>query len=330
MLVIPYSDVGWAPLFASAGAVIAESGGVLSHSSIIAREYGIPAVVSVPNACAMLDGVVVSVDGYRGEVHIHTGDAHDEDRWQSSGREIMSLLIAVCAALAGYLLGSLSFSRIVSRLVAPDMDITNTQVTMEDTGVTAKVLPMSSTTVSMHLGGKVGCAIGWLDILKVALPTLAFKLLYPAHPYELVVAVAGMIGHNWPLYYKFKGGRGISAYYGGLIVIDWLGALFVSILGMVLGIVVIRDVSVAFFAGLWLVIPWLWFRTHRWEYLAYAIAVNVVFVVAMIPDLRQHIELRKQGGIDNKMMMQAMPMGRGMLRMSEWVQSRFRRRPRTP
>lgn len=50
VLVIPYSDVSWTPLFARAGAVIAESGGILSHSSIIAREYNIPAVVSVSGA----------------------------------------------------------------------------------------------------------------------------------------------------------------------------------------------------------------------------------------------------------------------------------------
>ena len=54
VLVIPYSDVGWTPLFAKAGAVIAESGGILSHSSIIAREYGIPAVVSVPDRAGFL------------------------------------------------------------------------------------------------------------------------------------------------------------------------------------------------------------------------------------------------------------------------------------
>jgi phosphoenolpyruvate synthase/pyruvate phosphate dikinase len=71
VLVIPYSDVGWTPLFARAGAVVAESGGMLSHSSIIAREYNIPAVVSVPGACRLADGTVVSVDGYRGQVIIH-------------------------------------------------------------------------------------------------------------------------------------------------------------------------------------------------------------------------------------------------------------------
>jgi pyruvate,water dikinase len=68
VLVIPYSDVGWAPLFTKAGAVIAESGGILSHSSIIAREYGIPAVVSVSGACQIENNTVVAVDGYAGEI----------------------------------------------------------------------------------------------------------------------------------------------------------------------------------------------------------------------------------------------------------------------
>ncbi|HSF83764.1 MAG TPA: PEP/pyruvate-binding domain-containing protein [Anaerolineales bacterium] len=68
VLVVPFSDVGWTPLFAKAGAVIAESGGMLSHSSIIAREYQIPAVVSVRGAMRLLDNTLVSVDGFRGQV----------------------------------------------------------------------------------------------------------------------------------------------------------------------------------------------------------------------------------------------------------------------
>jgi pyruvate,water dikinase len=75
VLVIPYSDVGWTPLFTKAGAVIAESGGMLSHSSIIAREYGIPAVVSVSGACALRDDTIVAVDGFRGEIIVQ--DAAD-------------------------------------------------------------------------------------------------------------------------------------------------------------------------------------------------------------------------------------------------------------
>ena len=71
VLVIPYSDVGWTPLFARAGAVVAESGGLLSHSSIVAREYNIPAVVSVEGATLMPDETTVTVDGHKGEVLIH-------------------------------------------------------------------------------------------------------------------------------------------------------------------------------------------------------------------------------------------------------------------
>lgn len=74
VLVIPYSDIGWAPLLAKAGAVVSESGGLLSHSSIIAREYGIPAVVSVIGAMGIPDSCMVSVDGYKGEVLIHQSD----------------------------------------------------------------------------------------------------------------------------------------------------------------------------------------------------------------------------------------------------------------
>jgi pyruvate,water dikinase len=71
VLVIPYSEVGWTPLFARASAVVAESGGMLSHSSIIAREYNIPAVVSVAGATGLPDNSLVTVNGHTGEVIIH-------------------------------------------------------------------------------------------------------------------------------------------------------------------------------------------------------------------------------------------------------------------
>lgn len=70
ILIIPYSDVGWTPLFNKAGAVISESGGMLSHSSIIAREYHIPAVVSVKGACNIKDGTILTVNGYTGQIEV--------------------------------------------------------------------------------------------------------------------------------------------------------------------------------------------------------------------------------------------------------------------
>lgn len=68
VIAIPYSDVGWTPLFARAGAVVAAAGGILSHSSIVAREYQIPCVVSVEGAMQLPDGATVTVDGYAGTI----------------------------------------------------------------------------------------------------------------------------------------------------------------------------------------------------------------------------------------------------------------------
>ncbi len=78
VLVIPYSEVGWTPLFARASAVVAESGGMLSHSSIIAREYNIPAVVSVAGATRLPDEALVTVNGHTGEVIIHQREESQE------------------------------------------------------------------------------------------------------------------------------------------------------------------------------------------------------------------------------------------------------------
>jgi pyruvate,water dikinase len=72
VLVVPYSDVAWTPLFARAGAVVAESGGMLSHSSIVAREHGIPCVVSVPDALQLTDGAIVHVDGFGGVITVES------------------------------------------------------------------------------------------------------------------------------------------------------------------------------------------------------------------------------------------------------------------
>ncbi|MGE5375008.1 MAG: PEP/pyruvate-binding domain-containing protein [Bacteroidota bacterium] len=71
VLVIPYSDVSWTPLFTRAGAVVSEAGGLLSHSSIVAREYNIPAIVSAECAMSLPDQTLVTVNGHTGEVIIH-------------------------------------------------------------------------------------------------------------------------------------------------------------------------------------------------------------------------------------------------------------------
>ncbi|NQW17804.1 MAG: hypothetical protein HQ478_10005 [Chloroflexi bacterium] len=59
----------WTPLFAIAAAIVTDAGGALSHCAIVAREYGIPAVVGATGATATIaDGATVSVDGTSGTI----------------------------------------------------------------------------------------------------------------------------------------------------------------------------------------------------------------------------------------------------------------------
>jgi pyruvate,water dikinase len=75
VLVCPSTDPGWTPLFLNARALVVERGGVLSHGAIVARDFGIPAVVC-PNATKLLkDGDRVRVDGNAGRVSVLAREA---------------------------------------------------------------------------------------------------------------------------------------------------------------------------------------------------------------------------------------------------------------
>jgi phosphoenolpyruvate synthase/pyruvate phosphate dikinase len=69
VLVCPYTNPIWTPLFSVAGAVVVDSGGVASHAAIVAREQGIPAIMGTANGTRILtDGQRVLVDADRGIV----------------------------------------------------------------------------------------------------------------------------------------------------------------------------------------------------------------------------------------------------------------------
>lgn len=71
ILVTSYTDPGWTPLFTSAVGLIIEVGGMMSHGSVIAREYGIPAVAGIENATSIIkDGSRIRINGSEGYVQI--------------------------------------------------------------------------------------------------------------------------------------------------------------------------------------------------------------------------------------------------------------------
>jgi pyruvate,water dikinase len=69
ILVAPSTDPGWTPLFLRSAGLVTEVGGYLSHGAIVAREYGLPAVVNVPRVLDLIaDGEIIVVDGDHGLV----------------------------------------------------------------------------------------------------------------------------------------------------------------------------------------------------------------------------------------------------------------------
>jgi pyruvate,water dikinase len=71
ILVAPSTDPGWTPLFLTAGGLVMEMGGANSHGAVVAREYGIPAVVALPSATELISsGDMLTVNGTLGTVTV--------------------------------------------------------------------------------------------------------------------------------------------------------------------------------------------------------------------------------------------------------------------
>jgi pyruvate,water dikinase len=74
VLVCTTTTPAWTPLFPSLAGLVTDSGGILSHAAVVAREYALPAVVGAEVATTVVpDGALVSVDGTSGEVRILRG-----------------------------------------------------------------------------------------------------------------------------------------------------------------------------------------------------------------------------------------------------------------
>jgi glycerol-3-phosphate acyltransferase PlsY len=204
----------------------------------------------------------------------------------------MNIWIAILAAATGYLSGSISFIRVIAYFVKPTSNIEKIEVPIPDTKESFRSDSVSATAARMHMGTRYGVLTAILDIFKVAIPTLIFLLWQTEEPYHLITAATGLIGHNWPVYHRFKGGRGESAIYGGLLVINPLGVLLMNVAGALFGLF-IGHILIFRWGGLVLMIPWLWFTTHSWPHLLYIISANLIYWITMRPELKQYYNISK-------------------------------------
>jgi glycerol-3-phosphate acyltransferase PlsY len=226
----------------------------------------------------------------------------------------MNWLAVAGAALVGYLLGSISWSRIIARRVAPGTSIDMIEYPVPGTDEVFTSDSVSATAARVHLGTGYGVLTGLLDIAKVFLPTLVFRLVFPEWPYYLFCAAAGLVGHDWPLFHRFKGGRGESAIVGGLLAIDPIGLVVAFGSSVVIGLMV-GHLLILRWAWLLLMIPWLWFQTHSELHVAYMIFVNIVYWWTMSPELLQYA--RMEGDPTQEEIGEFLAMGEGLGRFMD-------------
>jgi len=219
-------------------------------------------------------------------------------------------------AVIGYLIGSISTARLVYFFSTGSTDYAPfSEINPE--GEEYVVDLVSATWVTKKLGKRYGCITAIMDMVKVGLPTLLFKLLFTGHPYFLLVALAGIAGHNYPLYHGFKGGRGESPLIGALLVVNWFG-LFIangvaSILGYILG-----SIMVLRWSSYFLLIFWFWFYFRDVYYVIFMVLANFLFWFSMRKDMISFQEAKKKGvKFTEEQLSEYMLMGKSMGRFMD-------------
>jgi glycerol-3-phosphate acyltransferase PlsY len=230
----------------------------------------------------------------------------------------MSLVLGLVFALAGYLVGSFSFSRLFVRIFAPDCDVTKLEAKAEG-GEGMKMLTYGANAISLVLGTKLAMFVSLLDLLKIAVPMLILKLLYGAEPYYLFYSCTGLIGNNWPLFYRFKGGTGFSVILGSLLVVDYWAVIATPLLGLLLGVFALGNIGIANLGWIILVIPWLWIGNFELNVIVYAVVVAIIAFITLLPEARRYLEYSRQGKLDSlgKSYYDSSSMARGMKKIMD-------------
>lgn len=202
-------------------------------------------------------------------------------------------ILYVLVGLGSYLVGSISFARLLNRLLSKGggEDKLVWEIPGSDTPFETDIY--TATGVGTHYGKTYGCITSLLDMIKVAIPAFIVLKLLPDQPYYLVAALFGIVGNNFPLFNRFKGGGGFSAIIGALIVINWFGIFVANAAAMVIGYF-IGSVLFMRLAGNFLCIFWFWIYFNDIYHVGFMILANVVFMLSITRDLNRFTTMIKQ------------------------------------
>lgn len=139
----------------------------------------------------------------------------------------MQILPFAAAVIIGYLLGCFNPAYMIAKIKGVDILAHGSH----NPGA-------SNATITM--GWKVGVFVGACDILKAFLSVMIIRLLFPDQPIaEAIAGVSCVLGHIFPVFFKFRGGKGFASFLGMVLAIDW--RFFIGIGIAIILITVITD-----------------------------------------------------------------------------------------
>ncbi|MFC2106583.1 glycerol-3-phosphate acyltransferase [Candidatus Bipolaricaulota bacterium] len=239
----------------------------------------------------------------------------------------MRLTTALLAALTAYVVGSVPFALVVTRWFGQGEVLRPTELAVPDSDQPLRSSSVSATAVRLQLGARYGCLTSILDMAKAAAVTLTFKLVWPEQPYYLIAAGFATIGHVWPIFHRFLGGRGQSPIIGSLFVIDWPTPLITYPLAQVLGLSLRSRAYVGRFAPTLLAAGWLFFRFRSVPHILLCVGLFAIRVIAMRDEIRQYRTLRANGALSSfSEEVEMLHLGDRVDRTTRRVMHAFRRR----
>jgi glycerol-3-phosphate acyltransferase PlsY len=208
----------------------------------------------------------------------------------------MNSLLILIISVVGYLVGSISFTRIIGKIVIPNIDLERSTVKVEGTNEFFTFRSVSATTIRAQAGAKYGIIASVLDALKALIPIIIVSNLLNSEIYSFILSIAIIFGHDFPIYHRFKGGRGVSCLIGSLIVFDWPSIPITLVSSLLIGLFLIDDAFFAYLSMPAYLIPWTILASGGIDFISYSLIINAIYWGALTPEIREYQKFRRTEG----------------------------------
>jgi glycerol-3-phosphate acyltransferase PlsY len=184
------------------------------------------------------------------------------------------MLPGILSIIIGYLLGSIPTAYIVARL-RKGIDIRNV-----GSG------NMGGANVMREIGAREGVFVGLIDIAKGAGAILIAQALNVSELWVLGAGFAALVGHNFPVFAGFRGGRG-SATIIGIFLVLAPKAILVALAVVAIPFFTTRKFMAALFIGFGLLPLFIWLLEGSLVLVRYALVIDLFMLVRNLPDIKQ-------------------------------------------